>query len=129
MANEVRSQRLMQFLQVAQNPVLAPFAKMDYIIREIAKSMDLDPDKVTNSMQDAAIQAEILKAFQAPAAAPEGAEGVNTPDVADTSGGGGSQIGTGTAPTPGEQGFTGNAPQAVGSVSYTHLTLPTIYSV
>ena len=44
MANEVRSQRLMQFLQVAQNPVLAPFAKMDYIIREIAKSMDLDPD-------------------------------------------------------------------------------------
>ena len=50
MANEVRSQRLMQFLQVAQNPVLAPFAKMDYIIREIAKSMDLDPDKVTNSM-------------------------------------------------------------------------------
>jgi hypothetical protein len=42
MANEVRSQRLMQFLQVAQSPVLAPFAKMDYIIREIAKSMDLD---------------------------------------------------------------------------------------
>ncbi len=35
MANEVRSQRLMQFLQVAQNPVLAPFAKMDYIIRQI----------------------------------------------------------------------------------------------
>ena len=33
MANEVRSQRLMQFLQVASNPVLAPFAKMDYIIR------------------------------------------------------------------------------------------------
>ena len=114
MANEVRSQRLMQFLQVAQNPVLAPFAKMDYIIREIAKSMDLDPDKVTNSMADAAIQAEILKGFQTPAPAPEGQEGVNTPNVADTSGGGGSQIGIGTAPTPGEQGFTGNAPQAVG---------------
>jgi len=118
MANEVRSQRLMQFLQVAQNPVLAPFAKMDYIIREIAKSMDLDPDKVTNSMADAAIQAEILKGFQAPAPTPE--EGVAAPEgqgpqsVADTSGGGGSQIGTGTAPVPGEQGFTGNAPQAVG---------------
>ena len=118
MANEVRSQRLMQFLQVAQNPVLAPFAKMDYIIREIAKSMDLDPDKVTNSMADAAIQAEILKGFQTPAPTPE--EGVASPEgqgpqsVADTSGGGGSQIGTGTAPVPGEQGFTGNAPQAVG---------------
>ena len=112
MANEVRSQRLMQFLQVAQNPVLAPFAKMDYIIREIAKSMDLDPDKVTNSMQDAAIQAELLKGFQAPAPTPE--QGVPAPEgqgpqaVADTSGGGGSQMGVGTAPTPGEQGFTGN---------------------
>jgi hypothetical protein len=114
MANEVRSQRLMQFLQVAQNPVLAPFAKMDYIIREIAKSMDLDPDKVTNSMQDAAIQAEILKGFQAQQQPPAGPEGVPAPEgqgqqaVADTSGGGGSQMGVGTAPTPGEQGFSGN---------------------
>ena len=33
MANEVRSQRLMQFLQITQNPTLAPFSKMDYIIR------------------------------------------------------------------------------------------------
>ena len=114
MANEVRSQRLMQFLQVAQNPVLAPFAKMDYIIREIAKSMDLDPDKVTNSMQDAAIQAEILKGFQAPQAAPAGPEGQGVQGVQDTSGGGGSQIGVGTAPTPNEQGFTGNEPQAMG---------------
>ena len=114
MANEVRSQRLMQFLQVAQNPVLAPFAKMDYIIREIAKSMDLDPDKVTNSMGDAAIQAEILKGFQAPAPQPAGPEGQGVQDVADTTGGGGSQIGMGTAPLPEEQGFTGNAPQAVG---------------
>jgi hypothetical protein len=32
MANEVRSQRLMQFLGVVQNPALAPFAKMDFII-------------------------------------------------------------------------------------------------
>ena len=120
MANEVRSQRLMQFLQVAQNPVLAPFAKMDYIIREIAKSMDLDPDKVTNSMQDAAIQAEILKGFQTPPPAPTGPEGVPMPQggpapqgqgpagVQDTTGSGGAQMGTGTAPAPGEQGFSGN---------------------
>ena len=120
MANEVRSQRLMQFLQVAQNPVLAPFAKMDFIIREIAKSMDLDPDKVTNSMQDAAIQAEILKGFQQPVPPPVAPEGVPTPEgaqqapsspqggVQDTSGSGGGQIGIGTAPVPGEQGFSGN---------------------
>jgi len=120
MANEVRSQRLMQFLQVAQNPTLAPFAKMDYIIREIAKSMDLDPSKVTNSMQDAAIQAEILKGFNQPAPVPQAPEGASPPGmgeqapqspqggVQDTSGGGGGQIGTGTAPLPNEQGFSGN---------------------
>ncbi len=51
----------MQFLQVVQNPALAPFARMDYIVREIAKSMDLDPDKVGNNMAQAAVQAEILK--------------------------------------------------------------------
>ena len=110
MANEVRSQRLMQFLQVAQNPVLAPFAKMDYIIREIAKSMDLDPDKITNSMQDAAIQAEIMKGFQQPMQPPpmppEGAPA--GADVQDPTGAGGGNIGTGVAPTPGEAGFTGN---------------------
>jgi hypothetical protein len=54
MANEVRSQRLMQFLQIASNPALAPFAKFQYVISEIAKSMDLDPDKVTNNMSDSA---------------------------------------------------------------------------
>ena len=113
MANEVRSQRLMQFLQVAQNPALAPFAKMDYIIREIAKSMDLDPDKVVNSMADARLQAELLKEFQAqnPEAAPQPQpqQGVpQGPGVQDTSGAGGGNIGTGTAPQPGEQGFSGN---------------------
>jgi len=119
MANEVRSQRLMQFLQVAQNPALAPFAKMDYIIREIAKSMDLDPDKVVNSMADAKLQAELFKEFRAQNPEPEapqgGAPAQGSPQgapagtgVQDTSGAGGGTIGTGTAPQPGEQGFSGN---------------------
>ena len=125
MANEVRSQRLMQLLGVVQNPALAPFAKMDYLIREIAKSMDLDPDKVANSLSDAAIQAELLKKFQAenpPEAAPPaegqapGTPGQQPPvggppagaQAQDVTGAGGGTIGTGTAPTPGEQGFAGN---------------------
>ena len=108
MANEVRSQRLMQFLQVSSNPALAPFAKMDYIIREIAKSLDLDPDKVTNNMAEAALQAEVMKGMQAQQT-PEGAPaGVNP---MDTSGAGGGNIGVGQAPTPQEQGFSGNAGQ------------------
>lgn len=117
MANEVRSQRLMQFLGVVQNPVLAPFAKMDYIIREIAKSMDLDPDKLVNNMGDAAVQAEILKKFQAdnppppqPQAGPQG--GPQKPPAGaqaqDTQGSGGGTIGTGSVPTPGEEGFSAN---------------------
>ena len=57
----------MQFLQVASNPALAPFAKFPYIVREIAKSMDLDPDKVTNSMEEAALQAELMKQNAPPA--------------------------------------------------------------
>jgi hypothetical protein len=115
MANEVRSQRLMQFLGVVQNPVLAPFAKMDYIIREIAKSMDLDPDKLTNSMSDAAIQAEILKKFAPePPAQQQGQQPPEAPagvQAADTQGSGGGTIGTGSVPQPNEPGFTGGPVQ------------------
>lgn len=106
MANEVRSQRLMQFLAVVSNPILAPFAKLDQIVREIADSLDLDADKVTNSLADAAIQAEILKQF-APQA---GAEAPLPPgtQVADTQGSGGGMMGVGSVPTPGEPGFSAN---------------------
>ena len=119
MANEVRSQRLMQFLQIASQPSLAPFAKFPYIIREIAKSMDLDPEKVTNNMDEAMKQAFLAQqnAPPAPPAAPPGAapqgappQGVaGPPSVADMSGGGGGNIGIGAAPAPQEQGFSGNA--------------------
>ena len=106
MANEVRSQRLMQFLQIASNPALAPFAKFPYIVREIAKSMDLDPDKVTNNMNDAAIQAEIMKGMQQEQQQQQGA--VAGADAADPTGAGGGTMGVGMAPQPGEQGFSGN---------------------
>ena len=124
MANEVRSQRLMQFLQIASQPSLMPFAKFPYIIREIAKSMDLDPDKVTNNMDEAMRQATLLQKQQAPAA-PPGAEGApapaqpgaapaqgvaGPPSVADMTGGGGGNIGVGAPPEPGMQGFSGAPP-------------------
>jgi hypothetical protein len=116
MANEVRSQRLMQFLQIASSPALMPFAKFPYIIREIAKSMDLDPDKVTNNMDEAMRQALLMQQATAPAPA-EGAPLVAGPEggpppVSDMTGGGGGNIGVGAAPVPGEQGFAGNV-QAV----------------
>jgi len=119
MANEVRSQRLMQFLGTASNPALAPFAKFQYIIREIAKAMDLDPDKVTNNMEEAALQAKILQEMQMKQQ-PQPPAGVNPNDP---TGAGGGTIGTGQVPTPNEQGFSGNeqgqqtsavSPQATG---------------
>ena len=119
MANEVRSQRLMQFLQIASNPALAPFAKFQYVISEIAKSMDLDPDKVTNNMSEAALQAELMKEFQAPAG--QAQQGMPEGNAMDPTGAGGGNIGTGQVPVPGEQGFSANGqtadsqpPQAAG---------------
>jgi hypothetical protein len=114
MQNEVRSQRLLQFLQVVNNPTLAPFAKMPYIIREIAKSMDLDPDLVSNNMDEAMKQAMALQAMQPaqPEMPPQGGE-MAPPSPADTAGTGGGNIGIGQAPTPGEEGFSGNVPQSI----------------
>jgi len=116
MANEVRSQRLMSFLQVASSPVLAPFARFNYIIREIAKSMELDPDKVTNNMDEAAVQAELLKGMQGmmpeqPQQPQEGQPPVGANPL-DPTGAGGGNIGVGQAPIPNEQGFSGNDGQA-----------------
>tara|TARA_A100001391_G_scaffold174569_1_gene137058 strand:+ start:359 stop:2467 length:2109 start_codon:yes stop_codon:yes gene_type:complete len=113
MANEVRSQRLMQFLGIASNPALAPFAKFQYIIREIAKSMDLDPEKVTNNMEEAALQAKMMQDMQ-----PQQPQLPAGTDPNDPTGAGGGTIGTGVAPTPGEQGFTGNE-QATGQQANT----------
>jgi hypothetical protein len=100
MQNEVRSQRLISFLQIASNPVLAPFAKFPYIIKEIAATMDLDVDKVANSPEEAFRQAILLQQMQQEMAAeqPEAAVGQ------DPMGTGGGNIGVGQAPVPGEQG-------------------------
>tara|TARA_R110002050_G_scaffold31990_1_gene82301 strand:- start:205 stop:2343 length:2139 start_codon:yes stop_codon:yes gene_type:complete len=116
MANEVRSQRLLQFLQVVGNPALAPFAKFTSIIREIANSMGLDPDKVCNTPEEAMRQAKILQQQQPeqPLAeqqqAQQQAPGLNPNDL---QGGGGGTIGVGAAPTPMEGQFSGTqqAPQ------------------
>jgi len=106
MANEIRSQRLIQFLQVGANPALAPWMKSQYIIREIAKSMELDPDKVTNNVEEAQEQAMIMQKQQAEAQA-------SAPPPMDASGVGNANIGIGNAPIPGEEGFSGNEPAPI----------------
>jgi len=107
MKNEVRSQRLISFLQIASSPVLAPFAKFPYIMREIAATMDLDVDKVTNNPEEAFRQAMLLQQMQQQIVED------NPQPAQDTTGGAGGNIGTGAAPAPGEQGFTsGGGPNA-----------------
>jgi hypothetical protein len=66
MKNEVRSQRLIQLVQLGENPVLAPFFKWPYIIREATRSLDLDPDKTTNTEEEAMRMAMLMQAMQPP---------------------------------------------------------------
>ena len=111
MRNEVRSQRLLQFMQMTANPQLAPMVKYDYILRELAASMDLDEEKILNDPREAIIQAKMMAEIQAlmpqqpPQAAP--AEGAGVPSPNDPTGTGNGNIAPGAAPTPGEAGFTG----------------------
>ena len=55
MQKEVRSQRLTTFLQTVQNPAVAPFVKISKLISELAYSLDLDPDEVSNSPPEACV--------------------------------------------------------------------------
>ena len=99
MRNEVRSQRLISFLQIVSNPTLAPFAKFPYIIREIAETMDLDAEKITNNPEEAMRQALLLQQMQK-----EVQPDPQTAVGQDPMGTGGGNIGIGQAPAPDEQG-------------------------
>lgn len=114
MRNEIRSQRLIQFMQLAGNPAMAPFIKFDYVLREIAASMDLDEDMILNDAREAVIQAQMIANLQAlmpqqpqqQTPAPNGAN--------DPTGTGNGTIAPGNAPEPGAQGFTGGGGGANG---------------
>lgn len=111
MRNEVRSQRLLQFMQMAQNPAMAPFVKYDYILRELAASMDLDEDKILNDPREAAIQAKMMadiqKLMPQPPQGQQQPQQGATPNPQDPTGTGNGNIAPGNAPEPGAEGFTG----------------------
>ena len=109
MRNEIRSQRLLQFMQMTQNQQMAPFVKYDYVLRELAASMDLDEDKILNDQREAMIQAKMMSEIQAmmPPPPPEAAPAEGAPNPEDPTGTGGGNIAPGSAPEPGAPGFTG----------------------
>jgi hypothetical protein len=113
MRNEIRSQKLMQVMQLGGNPAMAPMIKFDYILREIAASLDLDEDKIVNDPREAAVQAALMAQFaqsapqsaqQAPQQPQQGQEGSPTPD--NQAGVGAGAVGPGNAPEPGAEGFS-----------------------
>jgi hypothetical protein len=119
MRNEVRSQRLLQFMQMTANPAMAPFVKYDYILRELSASMDLDEDKILNDPREAAIQAQMMAEIAAMMPQPPGgqqgpAEGAGVPSANDPTGTGNGNIAPGMAPEPGAAGFTGGGGGANG---------------
>jgi len=128
MQKEVRSQRLTAFLQTAQNPAIAPFVKMSKLISELAFSLDLDPEEILNSPEEAAIAAQIIgmqnaqqttgeeinPTGQQPTGVPSPEGAPQGPEGADITGAGGGNIGTGNVPLPGESGFAGTPRAAQG---------------
>jgi hypothetical protein len=113
MRNEIRSQRLLQFMQTGlANPVTAPMIKADYILRELAASLDLDEEKVVNDAREMMLQAEVIKQMQA--AMGNVMPAVGGQGVQDPTGTGGGTIAPGNAPEPGAAGFTGGGGGANG---------------
>ena len=107
MRNEIRSQRLLQFMQMTANPAMAPFVKYDYILRELATSMDLDEDTILNDPREAAIQAKMMAEIAALMPPPPQGTGTPPAGAGDPTGNGGGTIAPGGAPEPGAQGFSG----------------------
>ena len=115
MMKEVRSQRLMTLLQVGANPTIAPFIKYHAVLREIAKTLDLDPDQLINDPEKAAIYSEIIgvatngnQQAQGNGQQPPMGGGGEVPAGAnpnDPTGVGGGNIGTGSVPQTGEPSF------------------------
>lgn len=57
---EIKVQRLQTLLGLVQNPTLAPMVKLPYVIRELVKGMDMDPNAVINDMDEAKAYAKII---------------------------------------------------------------------
>ena len=116
MQKEVRSQRLMTFMQTANNPNIAPFVRWHSILKEIAKSLDIDPDQLINDPENAQIFAKIMGMTNGNQQAQDnnqqqgnmgGPQGVPPgANPADPTGVGGGNIGAGAVPQPGEAEFS-----------------------
>lgn len=124
MQKEVITQRLLSLIQVGSSPIMAPFLNAEYAFKELARNMDLDPEKMVNDPESAQLYAQLIGQMnvnqqQGPSqgaspANPGGNMGGPQPatggiNPGDNTGGGGSNIGVGSAPIPGEAQFSGGS--------------------
>lgn len=123
MQKEVQSQRLLQFLQIlSSNPALTPFGNLDYILKQLALSLDLDPEKAVNDPETAQLFAQIIGQMwqtsnpQSPSEAPQGGQGPS-PGSAEgagtqtgSNGLGNGTIGSGTPAAPHTAESSANGP-------------------
>jgi hypothetical protein len=100
---EVKSQRLLSFLQLASNPQIAPMVNMRNLIKEIAYTMELNTEGILNDMEQAEEQARIVGMQNQMAQQQQAMLGGAT-------GNGDGTIGTGIVPQPGEAEFAANQP-------------------
>lgn len=100
-SREIQSQKLLQFLQITSgDPELIARRNIDEILQQLAKSLDLDPNKVVLSPQEAALKVQRLQA--------DGIDVMNQAGQTAPAQGGMPQGGVPAEPAaPGEQGFSG----------------------
>lgn len=123
MQREVLTQRLLSWIQIAQQ---SPLFNAQYAFEELAKSMDLDPDKAVNDPQIAQLYAELIQktggangpqangqtggeAGGIPSAAGQSLNGISSTggiNPADITGAGGGNIGFGAPSMPSEPTFS-----------------------
>jgi hypothetical protein len=113
MQKEVRSQRLLMFMQQATNQLLAPRIRWTAVLREFAKTLDLDPRDVIADDEEAILYAKIIGAMNSQ----EGNQPQQLPQDVGTTGNGAGNIGTGEIPMPGMENFAQNNTPQLGNTN------------
>ena len=118
MQREVVTQRLLSLLQIGGNPAVAPFLKVNEIVKEIVRNMDMEGDKYVNSPEEAKLFAASMSQMVnggGQGSTPEGQPQIGSPSTPptpmggpqDQTGGGGGNIGVGAPAVPNSPGFSG----------------------
>jgi len=74
---EVQSQRLLQFLSLINNPMDAQMVKRDKLLKDVAKSLDIDPEDVLKSEKELMDEQQLQQAI---AASIQGGQGIEQPN-------------------------------------------------